>query len=354
MNDSPNDNATASSSNGSKSPPLPPKVKKAFDLYQEGRSGGRLMDVLFYLINIVRAVLYQFESKRIVQRTAGVAYFLLIGFVPMVMMLIVATDIFGFTHVVGEFVVDSVIDLYLPVERNQAIDKVTGWINNLQTGFAGGVGLVAIAYSALNSFNGLYLLVNDLWQQPIKGSFWHKLLSALAAMFLIPVALFVSTWLTTQFGGFRFIGPLASRIFSFALIFVVMLILMKITIRAHVTWKNALITSVVGALIFEVAKAGFAFYVREMMEGSWFSIYGAIFLIPVFMLWNLITATVISVVASASWVLQYPEEAFEVAGLRSPKVYTPLASKSSSNDALLTSSKAGRGESKRRAEDKRS
>src|SRR5690625_6958592 len=102
-------------------------------------------------------------------------------------------------------------------------------------------------------------------------------------MFLSLVELFVSTVLTTQFGWFRFIGPLASRIFSFALIFVVMLILMKITIRANVTWKNALITSVVGALIFEVAKAGFAFYVREMMDGSWFSIYGDICLFTLFM-----------------------------------------------------------------------
>lgn len=338
MNDTPNDTPPASSSEKPSSPHVPPKIRRALRLYHAGESGGRAIDVFFYIVNIVRAVLYQFESKRIVQRTAGVAYFLLIGFVPMVMMLIVATEIFGFTHVVGEFVVDSVVELYLPVERNQAIDKVTGWINSLQTGFAGGVGLVAIAYSALNSFNGLYLLVNDLWQQPIKGSFWHKLLSALAAMFLIPIALFASTWLTARFGGFRIIGPFASRIFAFLLIFVVMLILMKITIRAHVTWKNALITSVVGALAFEVTKAAFAFYVQEMMEGSWFSIYGAIFLIPVFMLWNLITATVIAIVASASWVMQYPEEAFEQAGLRSAKVYTPLSSRNDKIEPSSTSS----------------
>lgn len=333
MNDTaPKKPAQPSSEKTSPTKRLPPKVQRALSLYQEGESGGRVVDGLFYFVNIIRAVLYQFESKRIVQRTAGVAYFLLVGFVPMVMMLIVATDIFGFTHVVGEFVVDSVIEIYLPVERNQAIDKVTGWINNLQTGFAGGVGLVAVAYAALNSFNGIYLLVNDLWQQPIKGSFWHKLLAAVATMFLVPVALFASTWLTARFGGLQIIGPLASRIFAFLLIFVIMLIFMKITVRAHVTWRNALISSLIGALAFEVTKAGFAFYVREMMEGSWFSIYGAIFLIPVFMLWNLITATVIAAVASASWVLQYPEEAFSAAGIRSAKVYTPLSVRTDADD----------------------
>lgn len=312
---------------------LPPKMRRAVTLYQEGESVGRGVDALFYLINVVRAVLYQFNDKRIVQRTAGVAYFLLVGFVPMVMMLIVATDIFGFTHVVGEFVVDAVIELYLPVERNQAIDTVTGWIHNLQTGFAGGIGLIAVAYAALNAFNGLYLLINDLWQQPLKGSFWHKLMAALATMFLVPIALFASTWLTAQFGGLRIIGPVTSRLSAFALIFVIILIFMKITTRAHVTWRNALISSLLGALAFEITKFGFAFYVQEMMQGSWFSIYGAIFLIPVFMLWNLITATVIAAVASTSWVLQHPEQAFADAGIRSAKVHTALSAKNGAKAA---------------------
>lgn len=316
-------------------------MRKPLALYRAGKSAGPVLDTLFYVVNVVRAVLFQFEQKRIVQRTAGVAYFLLIGFVPMVMMLVIVTDLVGLTDAVGEFVIDAVIENYVPVERNQAIDAVTRWIESLKTGFAGGIGLVAVAYAAMNAFNGIYTLINDLWQEPLRGRFWHKTMAAFATAFLVPIALFTSTWLTARFGGLYVIGPIASRVFAFLLILSIILIFMKVTTRTHVTWRNALISSFLGALGFELAKAAFAFYVHEMMEGSWFSIYGAVFLIPVFMLWNLITTTIIASTASMSWVLQHPDVAFEQAGIQSAKVHTTLSDERvAPSKATLASAKA--------------
>lgn len=323
MHDSSKDDTLKdASSNGHR---IPNRGKKALATYLAGESAGRGFDTLFYVVNVVRAVLFQFSKQRIIQRTAGVAYFMLIGFVPMVMMLIVATDLLGFTYVVGEFVVDAVIENYFPVERNQAIDAVSQLVNSLRSGYAGGIGLIAVAYAALNAFDGFYSLVNDLWQQPRRGRFLHKSMAALATMFLVPIALFASTFLTARVGGIHFVGAFASRAIAFALVASIILIVIKVMVRAHVTWRNAFVSSLIAALGFEIAKAGFAFYVREMMQGSWFSIYGAIFLIPVFMLWNLISATIIAAMASMSWVLQHPHIAFEQAGIRSALIHTTLS-----------------------------
>src|SRR5699024_721623 len=152
-------------------------------------------------------------------------YFMLIGFIPMVMMLILATDVLGFTYVVCELVVDAAIQNYFPVERNHAIDAVSQLLNYLRTGYAGGIGVVALAYAALNAFDGFYSLVNDLWHQPLRGRFWHKSKAALATMFLVPIALFASTWLTARVGGLYVVGPIASRVIAFLLVASIVLII---------------------------------------------------------------------------------------------------------------------------------
>lgn len=301
---------------------LAAQTRKQIEAYKQGTRQHTLMDPVFHVIGIIHAVVVQFIDKRVPQRAAGLAYFLLLGFIPMLMMLIIATEMFGFTHVVGEFVVDAVMANYFPVQKAAAMESIVQWLENLRTGFAGGIGILTIAYSALNTFSGLYLLINDLWQVSSSGKFRgqliHRLKAALYTFVLLPVALLASTILTARFGGIRYVGSFAAWLIAYSLVFTIILVLLKVTTRVHVRWKPALIASSVGALIFEVGKYLFALYVHEMMEGSWFSIYGAIFLIPVFMLWNMITAYILAVTASLSWVLQNTEEAFESAGIASP------------------------------------
>lgn len=297
---------------------LPPSTRAKVEAYRNGQRLAQPLASLIFFIDIVRAVLFQFERWRVSQRAAGVAFFLLIGFVPMVMMLVVATELVGLTDVVGEFVVDAIITNYIPIERSKALETINQWVNNARTTIAGGIGLLAMAFAALNVFNGLYALINDLWQVPIRGRFAHRMGAAFSSLILVPAALFASTWLTARVGGYRIIGPAASRLIAVALIFIIALLGLKLIARAKVQWRSALIAAAVGAVAFELSKTVFAFYVQEMLQGSWFAIYGAIFLFPVFLLWNLVAATIVAATASLGWVIQNPGEAFYDAGIASP------------------------------------
>lgn len=297
---------------------LPTSVQRQLQAYRDGEEIAEPLASIVFVLDVIRALLFQFERWRVSQRAAGVAFYLLIGFVPMIMMLVVATELIGLTDVVGEFIVDAIITNYIPIERSKALETIGSWVNNARTTIAGGIGLIGLGFAALNAFNGLYSLMNDLWQVPIRGRFAHRLRTAFSALFFIPATLFASTWLTTRFGGLHIIGPFASRFIAWLLVFVMAMFGLKVIIRLKVHWRSAAIAAAVGALAFEGAKTVFAFYVGEMLQGTWFAIYGAIFLFPVFLLWNLFTANIVAATASLGWIIQNPDEAFYDAGIPSP------------------------------------
>lgn len=60
-------------------------------------------------------------------------------------------------------------------------------------------------------------------------------------------------------------------------------LLYKIVPYARVRWSHALVGGVLAALAFEVAKAGFAWYVTRF--STYRQIYGALAVLPLFMLW---------------------------------------------------------------------
>lgn len=297
---------------------LPQSTRNEIAEYRSGKKIAYPLAPALYVIDVIRAVLFQFQKWRVGQRASGVAFFIIIGFVPTVMMLVVATELVGLTDVIGEFVIDAIITNYIPLERAKALETINEWVSNARTTVAGGLGLLFMGMAAMNVFGGVYSLVNDLWQVPVRGRLAHKIGAAFLALLLVPSALGASTWLTAQVGGIQYVGALASRLISFALIFAIAYVGLRITARVKVERKSAAIAAAFGAFAFEIAKTIFAFYIHELVEGSWFVIYGAIFLFPVFMLWNFVAAMIVAGTASLGWVIQNPSEAFYDAGISCP------------------------------------
>jgi membrane protein len=61
------------------------------------------------------------------------------------------------------------------------------------------------------------------------------------------------------------------------------LMLYMLVPNAPVKWRHALLGSVCAALLFEVAKRGFAYYVTQVP--TYQTIYGAVAALPIFLIW---------------------------------------------------------------------
>ena len=61
------------------------------------------------------------------------------------------------------------------------------------------------------------------------------------------------------------------------------LLLYKVVPNVDVRWQHALIGATLSALLFEIAKEGFGYYIAHF--GTYKSIYGALAGIPIMMIW---------------------------------------------------------------------
>lgn len=273
---------------------------------------------LYSAYDVVRALLYQLGFWRVQQRAAGVSFFLIIGLVPTLMVLVLVADLFGLSEFVGEFVIDGIVTNFVPIEAETAKNAISEWVNNARTRTAGGIGLVAALYSAFNVYGGIHTLANDLWQVPRRGRMRHQLTAAVYSGAGILVLLTMNTmflaWVASQWFANNFTG----KILSFLLMFVLAVLGLKLMIKARTDTWLIMRAALVGTLAFELSKYVFALYVSIVLSGSWFVIYGAIFLFPVFLLWCFVAMMIISVTASLAWTLQEREAALSDAGIENP------------------------------------
>lgn len=283
-------------------------VKASRRRFRSRQMRGPIKRAFWTVVEILNTIRAQFSTHRVTQRAAGVAFFTVLGFVPAIMMLVVLADRANLTGAAGQVIIDTIIDNYIPLEREQAMATLGEWVDNARTTIAGGVGLVIALLAAFNVFSGYYTLINDLWEAPQQGRFTHKIRSAALFFFVAPIILAASAWLGSSLIVQTVPNEISGPALSYGLIFFAAFAGLKAITLSPLRTSSALIAALFGAAAFELAKYGFGFYVREILLGSWFQIYGAIFLLPVFLLWNFVTAVVIALTSSLAWALQHHKE----------------------------------------------
>ena len=297
---------------------LPRRWQTELKRWRAGQPVREPLRSMFSAVDILRALLYQLGLWRVQQRAAGVAFFVVIGLVPTLMLLVVVADMFGLSERLGEFLVSSLVRNFIPLEADTAQAAVSRWVTNARTRTAGGIGLVVAAYSAFNVYGGIHLLLNDLWQVPRRGRMRHQITSALYSGAGLPILLALNTigvaWAASQL----VVGDLAGKVLSFVLMLVLAFAGLKLIVKSNAQTRYVLRAALIGTVAFELSKYVFAFYVTQILTGSWFVIYGAIFLLPVFMLWCFVGVMIAAVTASLAWVLQERESALRTAGVESP------------------------------------
>lgn len=286
--------------------------------YLLGNPVGGVRRRLLSAYDIIRALLYQVGYWRVQQRAAGVAFFALIGLVPTLMVLVLFADLFGLQHLVGEFIITAVVQNFVPVETDAAQTAISEWVNNARTRTAGGIGIVGALYSSFNVYSGIHTLVNDLWQVRRRGRMGHQLKSAVYSgaglLLLLAMNTILVAWVAAQLIASEFFGKLA----SFGLLFVLAFVGLKVMVDAKTELRYLARSALIGAVAFELSKYVFAFYVTQILTGSWFVIYGAIFLLPVFMLWCFVAVMIVALTASLAWILQNREQAMAFAKIPMP------------------------------------
>ncbi len=189
------------------------------------------------------------------------------------------------------------------------LDQFTAGANQLTS-----IGLGFLFISALMLMNTIESTLNDIWHVQEKRKLLAKLFIYFTMLTTVPLLIGISLSITSYLSSLPFIGQTTLisdienqllRFLPFISSFMACSLLYTHVPNTKVQIKHALIGALVAAILFELAKKGFAFYITSFP--TYELIYGALSTIPVFLMWIYISWLVIIFGAAITYCLGHPE-----------------------------------------------
>ncbi|TWX55294.1 virulence factor BrkB family protein [Colwellia hornerae] len=229
-------------------------------------------------------------SKEQVHITAGyLSYVTLMSLVPLIVVMLSVMTAFPIFTDIKELIENFVYENFMPAAGDVVKEHITGFVTN-----ASEMSAIAISFLflfALLLISAIDTSLNKIWRVTTK----RRIVTAFSMYWMVltlgPVLMGSSIAATSyivsliSIGNYDIFGltnvalralPIIASIGAF-------LILYMVVPNKVVPIKHALFGATLAALLFELAKKGFAFYITQLP--SYEAIYGALAGIPILFLW---------------------------------------------------------------------
>lgn len=247
-------------------------------------------------------VWHRFVEDRCFESAAVLAYGTVFAIVPLSMAvfgILAAFPVFEqWTDTLSDFLFSNFVPGAARVVENYVRESVDS-AQQLTT-----AGLIALLLSALIIMFSVEDTLNRIWRVSVSRKRVSRFLVYWTALTLGPLlvvsSLALSSWLFAQpwVSGTPLSGhtetlvrslPFAVELGAFTLAYL-------LVPNHRVSWRHALIGGVLASLLFETAKAGLGWYLRQVP--SYQQVYGALAVLPIFLLWIYISWAVVLLGAS--------------------------------------------------------
>ncbi len=280
----------------------------------------------------------QCKHDKITVSAGHLAYVSLLSLVPFIMVFFTILSAFpAFAEVRGELE-NLVFESFIPTRSGQVQGHIADFVDNASG--MGGVGVLSLVVVALMLISNIDKTLNRIWDatnvRPVVYTFaiyWMVLTlgpllmgaSVIVSSYLVGLANFAEEYsfgLTTML---LKVVPFITSVCAFFLVY--MLVPVK-----RIDAKHAAAGACVAAVLFELSKKGFAFYVTAFP--SYQVIYGALAVIPILFVWVYLSWIVVLVGAEFTRTLEIytqdeSEDAFTDAPDDEPKAVNSNKSASS-------------------------
>jgi membrane protein len=263
-----------------------------------------------FLLTLSRRSLEEFFADNCSQMAAAISYYVLFSLFPLLIFLVGVLGLFLQSSALQEDVIDAVLD-NIPLSEEEGRSDVTEAVRGVAgvgSGALGVFGLIGMAWAGSNMFGIIRRSINtayDLeYQRPLVQ---QKLLdltmvAGMGVFFLASIAATGFLRLVRQrsedipyFGdvaeqaGFAwdaisFLIPLALSFLAFTFLYWVV---PATKVRLRDVWLGAL----VAAVLFEVCKVGFAFYLQNF--GNYDVVFGSLGAVAAFLFWIYLSANIL-------------------------------------------------------------
>lgn len=273
-------------------------------------SGARLRTAGTHFWLFFRLVVARFNEDRLNSVAQALSYTTLLSLVPLTTL---AFGLFSVFPVFEKWMMAVQAFLYSHFVPASG-DVVQKYLNQFASKSAQltAVGLLFLVVTALMLMATIEQTFNEIWRVTNRRKAVYRFLAYWAILTLGPLLLGLSLSVTSavlSLSLFRGAGVFGSvwqffvgTVPFFATTAAFMLLYMLVP-NANVYWRHALVGSLISAVLFEIAKRGFALIVVKY--SSYQLVYGAIAALPVFLIWIYVSWAII--LMGALWVALLPQ-----------------------------------------------
>jgi membrane protein len=247
--------------------------------------------IIYEVVKVVSLAIRFFTTKRVLIEAAALTYSTLLAIVPILAVVFAIARGFGFSKYIEVWFRDTF------ASQPQAAEIIIGWVNSYlihtQSGIFLGVGLVFMLYTVLMLVSNIEETFNEIWQVSSSRSIYRSFANYLAAFFLCPIFIVVTTGfsivLTTIASSMpdvlmigsvvRWLLDLVPYVLMSAL-FIGLYVSMPNT---YVNWRCAIVPGIIAGVGIQWLQL---FYVHSQIWVTGYNaIYGSFAALPLFMLW---------------------------------------------------------------------
>lgn len=244
-------------------------------------------------------VFRQFGRDQCIGSAAMLAYATLLALVPLTAVALAIASAFPTFESVIEQARSFLFQNFVPAAR-ESVEQYLLEFATKASQLTGAMSIALVA-SALLLMANIDATLNRIWNVSRSRNFVNRIMVYWTALSMGPILLGLSVGLSSYFFSLSIIdqtrrvipitllAPFAFATLGFFLLFM-------IVPNRRVPWRHALIGGLCTAAMFEIAKAGFGFYIGQF--NSYERIYGAVATVPIFLVWLYVSWAVILLGAS--------------------------------------------------------
>ncbi len=239
-----------------------------------------------------------FTAKRVMAKASALTYSTLLAIVPILAVVFGIARGFGFNKYIEVWFRD------LLASQPQAADTIIEWVNSYlvhtQSGVFLGIGLVFMLYTVLMLVNNIEETFNEIWMVNSSRSIYRSFTNYLAAFFLFPIFIVVTTGfsivmttIASAMPDVLMLGSMVRWLLGFSPYVLMSLLFFGLYVsmpNTHVEWRCAIVPGIVAGVGIQWLQL---FYVHSQIWVTGYNaIYGSFAALPLFMLWVQISWTI--------------------------------------------------------------
>ncbi|MGP7734787.1 virulence factor BrkB family protein [Oceanimonas smirnovii] len=253
------------------------------------RLGHRLRFIREHGVDFARFVFKRMQQDRLKITAGYLTYISLLSLVPMLAVVFAMMSAFPMFAELRETIQNFVFSNFVPAAGDVVQKNIQGFIDNASKTTA--IGVAALTVTAMLLISAIDENFNHIWRVSQKrrwsvafSTYWMILtLGPILAGASLAVTSYITSMRLFQGDHFFGAGAILLSMLPFLLSTLMFVVFYMVVPNKRVRFSHAIVGGLVAAVLFEIAKRGFAFYITQFP--SYQAIYGALATIPILFVW---------------------------------------------------------------------